>query len=248
MNIPNILINELLPHIEGLAPHSYFATQKALSFIEGLNKMQHIANIACETGLQTIRMLSVIKTRITVVDSINAYINNFQKELKIQKLEEFISPVCHDLDNLPFKEEELDLIWAESIANKLSFETALENWHIYLKEDGYIGICAYCSNTQNLPEEAENYFRKNNIDIDSISNRIHQMAQLGFVPTAHFVMPDECWWNYFCPIDIHKDELLQKYPDNSEVEEFVKKVDQEIELFENYGYSYEYVFFIGKKQ
>lgn len=248
MNIPEIILPELIFEIEGLAPCGYFSTQKALSFIKSLNRIKKVADIGCGKGYQSIAIYEMIKSKIIAIDHRSEYIRNFQKDLKTQGLDKYIFPLCCQLDNLPFDESELDLIWAESITNEISFKSALYNWNKYLKQGGYIAICAYCWNEENPPEKVVEFFYENKIDINSISARILGITQADFVPTAHFIMPEECWWNYFCPIDIYEDEILKKYPNNIDVRKFVKSVNSEIELFEKYGDSYDYVFFIGEKR
>lgn len=248
MNIPRIVITELIFEIEGLAPCSYSSTRKALSFIEHLDKINKIANIGCGPGSQSIILYEIMKSKIIAIDHRCEYIDNLQKELKMQKMDKYIIPLCCQLDSLPFNKNELDLIWAEFSANELGFKSALDCWTKYLKIGGYIAICAYCWNNECPPEDVTTFFCKSKIDIGSISSRIIQMIESGFVPTAHFILPEECWWNYFSPIDVFKSQVLQNHPNDLDVRLFFESVDYEIELFEKYGDSYEYVFFIGQKR
>lgn len=248
MNIPEKVIPELIFEIEGLAPCSYSSTKKALSFIKQLDKTNKIANIGCGPGSQSLILYEMIKSKIITIDHRYEYIHNFQKELEIQKLDKYIIPLYCQLDNLPFNNNELDLIWAEFSANELGFKSALHCWSKYLKIGGHIAICAYCWSNEYPSKDVSDFFCENKIEINSISSRIVQMIKTGFTPTAHFIMPEECWWNYFSPIDLLKDQLLQKYRDDLEVRQFFESVDYEIELFQKYGNSYGYVFFIGEKR
>lgn len=246
MNIPDILIPDLISKIEGLAPHSYFMTKKALSYIEGLHKMKRIADIGCGVGYQSVVLLETTNAAILAVDHRIEYIRNFREELKIQKLDNQIFPIYCRLDRIPFKDGELDMVWSESLVVNVGFEQALKDWGRFVKDQGYIVLCAYCRNSDNLAEEVSIFFEQNNIEIESISDRLKMMNKYGFMSVSHFVMPDECWWNYFCPIyDIGS--LQQVYSDNCEVQAFAKGIDEEISLFERYGDTYSYVFFVGRK-
>jgi hypothetical protein len=40
------------------------------------------------------------------------------------------------MDDLPFKEEELDLIWSEGAIYNIGFEKGLREWRKYLKKMG----------------------------------------------------------------------------------------------------------------
>ncbi len=44
--------------------------------------------------------------------------------------------VVGSMDDLPFKEEELDLIWSEGAIYNIGFEKGLREWRKYLKKMG----------------------------------------------------------------------------------------------------------------
>ncbi len=247
MNIPKLLINELIKDLEGLAPHSLSMTKKALSFVSHLNKMEKVADIGCGPGYQSVTLWDITKAHVVAIDYREDYIAKFQHELIEQKLDNKISPMLLQTEDIPFNEEEFDMIWSEFLGGDIGYDQVLKKWGKFVKKDGYIVICAYCWNNNNMPKDVIEFFQSHNIDIDHYSARILQMNKYGFVPVSHFIMPEECWWNYFCPIDVNLDKILKKYPNNSEVHKFVKDINTEINLFEKYGDYYEYAFFIGKK-
>ena len=249
MDIHQIIANDLLYEVESLAPYSVASTEKALSFVElpKRNRDINIVNIGSGTGYQSVTLQDTLKKNIYTIDHRPQYIKQFQDELSRQQLDKYIHAKYSPLQYLPFKENEIDLIWTESTAKDIKFEEGLSSWNKYLAHNGYLGICAYCWDSEKKPKEVITFFEKNNIDNDSIPNRISQMTKHGFAPIAHFSMPDECWWNYFCPLDIHRDHILEKYCDNMDVVNIMDDLDEEITLFEKYGDSYKYVFFIGKK-
>lgn len=247
MDIHQIIANDIIYEVEGLAPYSFSSTKKALSFVNLSHNKKKIANIGSGTGYPSIILQEILKENIISVDHRASYVMKFRQELSIQRLDKYITPIFSSLTDLPFEKNELDLIWAESVAKDLPFAEGLNCWNKYLATDGYIGLCAYCWNSTDKPQPVVDFFRKNKMDNQSIGFRIDQMLDAGFVPVAHFTLPEECWWNYFCPLDINKDLLLKKYFYSTDVVEFVDKLEQEISLFEKYADSYSYVFFIGKK-
>jgi hypothetical protein len=44
------------------------------------------------------------------------------------------------MDNLSFRDEELDLIWSEGAIYNIGFERGLREWRKYLKAEGYIAV------------------------------------------------------------------------------------------------------------
>lgn len=247
MDIHQIIVNDLSYEVESLSPYSVSCTQKALSFVDLPHKKNKIANIGSGTGYQSITLLETLKTEIYSIDHRPLYTKLLQKELVTQSLNKCIHAEYSPIDCLPFETNGLDLVWAESTAKDAFFEDSLNNWYKYIAPNGYIGICAYCWESENKPKDVVNFFTKQKIDNNSILKRLQQMNDKGFVPVAHFTMPEECWWNYFCPLDINRDFILKKYLYSKEVVDIMDTIDEEITLFEKYGNTYKYVFFIGKK-
>lgn len=238
---------DLFLKAEGLAPNSYQATLRALSFIEESYRLEKIADIGCGKGEQTIVLCKETNAEIIAVDFIPEFVECVKAEAGIKKLNNRLSPVLASMDNLPFHDGELDMIWAESMVNNIGFGYALKQWNRYIRPDGYMALCSYCWLKDNPPEAISEYWRNSGKEINSIPYRISQMFGNGFMPVGHFVMPDECWWNYFCPLEENFALLSEQYRDNPEAERLIEEIDQEIDLYEKYGEYYGYVFFIGQK-
>jgi len=220
---------------------------QALSYIEGLSRFEKIADIGCGRGEQTVVLYEATHAKIIAVDFINEYVAYLQDEVRIQELDNRISAIQAQPDNLPFFNDELDMIWAESIASIIGFENALRSWGSYLRKDGYIGLCSYCWLTKQPPQNVSDFWKDSGKEICTISSRISKFQEMGFIPVAHFIMQDECWWNYYCSLEENFPKFLQAHPNNPDAEELIHNIDKEIDLYEKYGEHYGYVFFIGKK-
>jgi len=62
-----------------------------------------------------------------------------------------------------------------------------------------------------------------------------------------FTLPDKCWDNYFVPRESADNALLEKYPQNKAVDEYIEANKYETELYSKYKQHFGYVFYIGKK-
>lgn len=246
MRIPDILIPDLMSKVEGLAPHSYSMTKKALSCVEGLDRMKKIADIGCGVGYQSLILSGETNANILAIDHRVEYIQNLGDELATLNSNTSIYPIYSPLDHLPCKDGELDLIWSESLVIDLGLDSALGSWSKLLKDDGYIIFHSYCQNSSTIEDEVSIFFRENNIEIASISDRIEMLDKHGFRSISHLVMPDECWWNYFCPI-LDATYLEDAYEGNAEVEKYLRGIKQEVDIFEAYGETYSCVCFVAKK-
>lgn len=247
MKISNELAIDFFLKADSRSPYSYHTTMKALSFIERISRARKSADIGCGTGMQSVTLYEATQTCIVAIDFIPEFIETLQSELKYQKLNEYIYPVFSSPYDLPFEYGELDVLWSEYAASEIGFEYAVKEWGKYLKLEGYMAVCACCWLTKNKPDEISDYMSEISLDITTISERIEQMQEGGLQPLAHFVMPDECWWNYFCPLEENFDRFLKKHNHNADARQLVQKIDKEINMYEKYSEHYGYVFFIGKK-
>lgn len=247
MNISDDLTIDFFLKADSLAPYSYHTTMKALGFIERVSRARKIADIGSGRGMQTVTLFEATQKPILAIDFIPEFVEELKSELNHQKLNDYICPVFASPDDLPFGYGELDILWSEYTASEIGFEYAVNEWSKYLKPEGYMAVCAYCWLTKNCPDEISDYLNEKKTDIYPIADRITQFQKAGFLPVAHFIMPDECWWNYYCPLEENFSPFLKKHKDSKDARKLVRKIDREIDLFEKYGQHYGYVFFIGKK-
>ena len=119
------LICDFFSNMERQGPGSPEVTLKALSFIDNLTDKSLIADIGCGTGGQTMVLAEHAPGRITGLDLFPGFINIFNRNAKQSGLQDRVKGIVGSMDNLPFQEEELDLIWAERVAQ------IFESWWIH---------------------------------------------------------------------------------------------------------------------
>lgn len=134
------LICDFFSNMKRQGPGSPEATLKALSFIDNLNDQSLIADIGCGTGSQTMVLAQHTPGKITGLDLFQGFINIFNHNASQLKLQDRVKGIVGSMDNLPFHNEELDLIWSEGAIYNIGFERGLKEWRKYLKKGGYIAI------------------------------------------------------------------------------------------------------------
>ena len=72
------------------------------------------------------------------------------------------------MDNLPFQNEELDLIWSEGAIYNIGFERGINEWNRFLKKDGFIAVTEASWFTPERPAEIEDFWLANYPEIDTI--------------------------------------------------------------------------------
>lgn len=241
------IIYEFFSNTERQGPGSPKETLKALSFIDGLTEKSKIADIGCGTGGQTMILAQNTASEIIGVELWSDFVKQFNQTAQNQNLQDRVKGVVGDMKNLPFREEELDLIWSEGAIYNIGFERGINEWRKFLKLGGYIAVTENTWFSEERPTEIQDFWQKAYPEIDTIANKVAQMQKAGYLPVATYVLPETIWTDFYTWQTLRCDFFLKKYNGNKTVEEFVASQRYEAELYCKYRAYYGYVFYIGKR-
>jgi len=241
------IIYEYFSNTERQGPGNREETLKALKFISGLTGKSKIADIGCGTGGQTMVLGENTSCEIIGIDSWQGFINQFNENARIKNLENRVKGMVGAMENLPFQEEEFDLIWSEGAIYNIGFERGMNEWRKFLKQGGYIAVTENTWFTEERPAEIQEFWDKIYPEIDTIPNKIAQMQQAGYLPIATYMLPESIWIDYYSEQTLRREAFLKKYKGNKTVEEFIASQQYEAELYYKYKAYYGYLFYIGKK-
>lgn len=241
------IIREFFSNSERQAPGSPEETLKALSFIDGLTEKSKVADIGCGTGGQTMVLGQNTSCEITGIDLCPDYIEQFNRDAQSKNLQNRVKGIVGTMKNLPFQEEELDLIWSEGAIYNIGFKQGLSQWRKFLKQGGYIAVTENTWFSEDRPAEIQDFWQKAYPEIDTIPNKVAQMQEAGFLPIATYVLPESVWLDYYNWQTLRRKFFLKKYKGNEAVEDFIDSQQYEAELYYKYKAYYGYAFYIGKK-
>jgi ubiquinone/menaquinone biosynthesis C-methylase UbiE len=242
------LIVEYFANLDRQGPGSPEVTIKALSFIDNLNDKSLIADIGCGSGGQTMVLAQHAPGNITGIDLFPVFVDLFNQNAQRLNLQNKAKGIVCSMDNLPFRDEELDLMWSEGSIYNIGFERGLNEWRKFLKTGGYIAVSEASWFTEDRPAEIDEFWMDAYPEIDTIPNKIAQMQKAGYIPVAAFVLPDNCWLEHFyAPQANAQTVFLEKNAGNKAAAEFIANQRHEDQLYDEYKEYYGYVFYIGKK-
>jgi SAM-dependent methyltransferase len=241
------LICEYFSAIDRQGPGSKEATIKALSFVDNLNVKSRIADLGCGTGGQTMVLAQNAPGTVTAIDLFPKFIDLLNENAKKHSLEDRVTGVVGSMDDLPFTEGELDLIWSEGAIYNIGFKKGLSYWKQFIKTGGYLAVTEACWFTPQRPAEINDFWMEAYPEIDTIPAKIAQIQGAGYVPVASFILPETCWTdNFYVPQKDSQKGFLERYPDNNTARELVANERREAELYSKYKEFYGYVFFVAK--
>jgi len=242
------LICDYFSNLGRQGPGSPEVTMKALSFIENLSDKSRIADIGCGSGGQTMVLAQNAPGSIIGIDLFPIFIDLFNRNAAKLNLHDRVKGVVGSMDNLPFREEELDLMWSEGAIYNVGFKRGLHEWRRFLKLGAYIAVSEASWFTEERPAEINDFWKAEYPEIDTIPNKVAQMQKAGYIPVATFTLPEHCWTEHFYVPQVEAQRVfLEKNAGNKAAENFIQIQRHEAQLYYKYKKYYGYVFYIGKK-
>ena len=242
------LICEYYSNFDRQGPGSAESTIKALSFVDNLAGFSKIADLGCGTGGQTIILAQHTNANITGIDLAPVMIEKFNNNMLKNNLQNRVKGLVGSMDNLFFKDGELDMILAEGSIYNIGFERGMNEWNKYLKQGGYIVVSEASWFTEDRPAEINDFWMDAYPEINTIPNCLAIMQKAGYIPMASFIIPESCWTdNFYKSHTSFQDIFINKYAGNKTVEDFINYERYEAQMYDKYKKYYGYAFYIGKK-
>lgn len=243
------LIIDLHKNSERQGPGSEEETLKALQLIK-LPKQKHlkVADIGCGSGGQTITLARNINGQITAVDLFPEFLDELKEKSEKLGLKEKIMALEKSMDDLPFKNEDFDIIWSEGAIYNIGFENGIKKWKNYLKIGGYLAVSEITWITNSRPKEIEDFWTQEYSEIDIASNKIKILENNGYTLVGYFHLPQNCWIeNYYKPMKVRFETFLERNNNSDLARKVVGENKTEIELYQKYKDYYSYGFYIARK-
>ncbi len=207
-----------------------------------------IADIGCGTGASAIQLARLLNAEITAVDFLPDFLEVLETHAKHMGVSEKITTLACSMDDLPFANEEYDVIWSEGAIYNIGFEKGINLWRRFLKPDGMLVVSEITWTTGSRPSEIETYWNTEYPEINTASSKISLLEKSGYSPVAYFVLPEHCWLeNYYRPIQDRVEDFLNRNDNREEARGIVEWEAREIELYEKYKAHYSYGVYVARK-
>ncbi len=207
-----------------------------------------IADIGCGTGSSSMLLARLLNAQITAVDFLPDFLQVLEANAKNLGLTEKLSTLACSMDNLPFNNEEYDVLWSEGAIYNIGFEKGVKDWKPFLKTGGLLILSEITWLTAARPPELQEYWENEYPEIDTASSKISILEKNGYSPVAYFVLPEYCWLdNYYGPMQNSFSEFLKRNNNSEEARAIVDAEENEITLYEKYKSYYSYGVYIARK-
>jgi len=207
-----------------------------------------VADIGCGTGASTLLLARLLNARITAVDFLRDFVDVLEERAESMGVADRITTLACSMDNLPFADEEFDVIWSEGAIYNIGFEKGVADWRRYLKAGGVLVASEITWITDSRPPELQEYWDSEYPEIDVASAKMRVLEKRGYSPVGYFVLPEHCWLDrYYRPMQARFEDFLNRNGNSEQARAIVAAEQREIELYERYKAHFSYGVYVAKK-
>ncbi len=208
-----------------------------------------LADIGCGTGASTLLLAGLLgNARITAVDLRPEFLDVLEARARQLGVADAISPCACSMDNLPFADGELDVIWSEGAIYNIGFAKGIAGWRRFLKPGGLLVVSEITWTTASRPAELQRHWQEQYPEIDQASAKIALLERHGYAPIGYVVLPQHCWLDhYYRPLQARFDGFLRRHGHSEAARAIVSAEEHEIRLYETHKAHFGYGMVVARR-
>ncbi|MBN2755136.1 MAG: methyltransferase domain-containing protein [Candidatus Goldbacteria bacterium] len=237
---------EIYTGLERYGPGDDETTKRAFNLCE-LPENPLILDVGCGSGASALCLAGIKKCRITAVDNYDKFLNELKVRAEQKGLSESISIINADMAALDFTKESFDLVWSEGAIYNMGFENGLKAFSRFLKIGGYMAVTELTWMKNRIPEELKKFWDKEYPQMTTMLDNAEKIKKCGLQLKGMFELGRKAWDNYYNPLESRVKEYIKEKAGNDKALKAAALVQEEIDIYRNYGGYYDYVFYVMKK-
>ena len=185
-------------------------TRKAFEMLPPVEKPR-ILDVGCGTGVPTMELARLSQGEIIGLDIDQTALDKLNQRIKQAGLASRVKTIKCSMFKMDFPNKSFDIIWAEGVLSRISFEKALTDWQRFLKTEGFLVL-----------HDAIRFIEKD----------LEKSSSCGFTLYGNFKLPEDAFWiEYYKPLQKRIDELRIKYANDVEVLSVLDNEQREIDSY-----------------
>ena len=207
-----------------------------------------VLDLGCGPGGGSADLAGLTGGRVTALDLHAPFVVQQAAAARAAGLSRRLDPVCADLRAAPFTAASFDLVWSEGALYSVGFAEGLKVCLRLATPGGYVAVSEAVWTVPRPPDEVYRWWTAQYADIASIDEKTAIVSANGLDIVGHFTLPREAWWDHlYVPIRARLDGFRLAWADDDVGLEVIAEFDTEIAMFERWGHTYGYEFFVARR-
>lgn len=222
-----------------------WCTREAIRRLPPLRKPPAIIDLGCGPGRQTILLAMHFQTEIQAVDRNPHFLHQLRESAESADLGPFIKTRQDDFTALSDSPGSYDLIWSEGSAWVMGMQRSLEAWAPLLRQRGVLAVSECTWMHERAPTEVRAYWDAAYPEMNDFEGNVAHARKAGLKVFDHFVLPRNAWWDdYYTPLTRRIAALKEQAVHDPALEALIEETETEIAMFQRWGSSYAYIFYL----
>jgi len=223
------------------------SARRAIGLMTSLPAQPRVLDLGCGPGRSSASLAALTGGRITALDLHLPFVAGQLAAARRERRAGCVLPVCADMSAAPFADGSFDLVWSEGALYSIGFRQGLEACRRLVLPGGYIAVSEAAWTVPDPPEEVHRWWTTEYPDMGSIEDKAAAVAAAGFDIVEHFTLPAIAWWDhYYVPLRERVGGLKAAWAGDEAGLGVIAQVDTEIAMYERWGHTYSYEFFVAR--
>lgn len=180
-------------------PGSDDTTRRLLSLAGELPERPRVLDLGCGPGRAALLLAAEADAEVTAVDLHEPFLDELRAAALRRGLDGSITATRADMAELPYDDGSFDLVWAESSAYSIGFDTALRAWRRLLAPGGAL-VVTECEWTAAEPSAAARAFWESHYTLRTGADNVRAATAAGYAVLGVYAQPESDWEEYYGPL------------------------------------------------
>ncbi|MBT2526095.1 class I SAM-dependent methyltransferase [Streptomyces sp. ISL-99] len=221
-------------------PGSDATTRHLLSLAGPLPHRPRVLDLGCGPGRVSLLLAAECGAEVTAVDLYEPFLAELRSAAEERGLSGRIRTVEGDMGELPYPDGSFDLVWAESSAYSIGFDTALHKWRRLVAPGGAL-VVTECEWTSPDPSAGARAFWDQHYALRTRSENTAAAVAAGYDVIGVYGQPESDWDEYYVPLGARADAADPAVPG---MEQALAATREEIAVRAEYGTEYGYTGYV----